>query len=319
MPTLPDLVTAPYVSAYLADLNLTGNQQAAIPSLITSASASVRAFCGRAFSPVQFDELYTVDAPDSSISLRQYPIISVDRVATDPTSILSILNTDPNATRATASLATSGDSITGYTVTGLTLSRWSSGSRIDTPVAFTGGMTAAGLAAAIVAAGGYWTATPTKGLELWPVADIRPPQGPYPCFTAGSSGGAPTSSSFFVHRTDLWTGLDERLGAVILNGNPSGSVDSPRWGPAWTGEVNDVQAYGGRLGVRVVYTAGFATIPPDVQMHVAEAVKANLERFRTDATLKSESDGVLSWSAGELLPLPRSVVLGLYPHILLRA
>ena len=232
---------------------------------------------------------------------------------TNPTPILTVWCVDSYATRASVALATTGDSVGGFNVTGLSLSRWSSGVRIVTPVAFTPGMTAAKLATAVTVADSNWQAAAASGYALAPVSDLRPPQGPIPALGANQA-------ELLVHAEDLECFPDERLGYLDLAQPDYSATDSPRWGPTWSSAVNDVLTYGGRNGLRVVYTAGFATVPLDVQQYTAEVVKAALNRFNTDSALKSESDGVLSWAArDELLPIPLEVQVGLAPWVNRRA
>lgn len=74
--------------------------------------------------------------------------------------------------------------------------------------------------------------------------------------------------------------------------------------------------------MRVAYTAGSATVPYDIQVLTAEVVKASVDRLRADSAIKSESDGVLSWSARpleELAFLPPWVRQGLAPYVNHRA
>lgn len=310
---VPDLITQPYLAGFLADLNLTPAQLAKLPDFTSAASQAVRKYCNRRFTLATYDELYTVEPPATRVTLRQFPVVSVDRCATNPSAIVSVWNTDPYATRAVAALATTGDAASGLVVTGLLLSRWTSGQRIDTPITFTANMTAAALAAAAIAAGGSWQALAANGYELWPVADLRPPQGPLPCRNT-------SSADFLAHADDVEAYPDDRLGYLNLGTPDSSAADSPRWGPTWSGAINDIQSYGGRNGLRVVYTAGWIVAPADVQQYTAEAVKAAVQRVAIDSALKSESDGVLSWSArDQLFPLPNEVMVGLSPWINRRA
>ena len=308
-----DLITQTFLLGFLSDLNLTAAQLAKLPDFTSSASQAIRRHCNRIFTSYQFDEVYTVQPPETRVTLRQFPIISVDRCMTNPAPLLTVWCTDSYATRASVSLATTGDMASGFTVTGLALSRWSSGSRVNTSVAFTANMTAAQLATAVTVADSAWQAQAASGYALAPVSDLRPPQGPIPAL--GSN-----AAKLLVHAEDLECFPDERLGYLDLAQPDYSATDSPRWGPTWSSAVNDVLTYGGRNGLRVVYTAGFATVPSDVQQYTAEVVKAALNRFNTDAALKSESDGVLSWSArDELLPIPREVQVGLAPWVNRRA
>jgi hypothetical protein len=313
MPVLPDLVTQPQLAAYLSGLELSPAQQGELPALAASASRAVRQFCRRAFTLTTFDELYTVDSPSRDLVLNQYPVATVSRVATNPTAVLTVANNDAATNqRAVVGLATTGDWETGLAVTGVTLTRWASGVAVVSPVPLATLHTVADLVAAINGVGGGWSALAATGYALWPVFDLAG-AGTWPALNGNAA-------SLRAHVDDLDYALDAGAGVLSL-GTPSGDpTDSPRWGPAWPGEVADTQTYGGVGGVRVVYSAGYATVPADLTQYAAEVVKAAIERFEMNTSVKSESDGVLSWTARDgLLPIPPGVQSALSTYVNTRA
>lgn len=312
---LPDLITQPYLLGYLsvAGVELTPEQLAKLPDLTAAASAAVRSYCRRVFSAWTFDELYTVEAPSNEVILRQYPVLSAERCATGLTPILSVWCEAAATPRAVASLASDGDEATGLVATGLALTRWTAGQKVEDLVPFVDGMTAQDLAAAVAAIGGGWQARASDGYADWPAADLRPPQGAFPALST-------RAAEFAVHASDLGHTLNARLGTVVLGTDDGDPGSSPKWGPTWASDPDDAVVYGGNLGLQVVYTAGFRTIPADVQHWTAETCKAAVQRASLDPSLQSESDGVLSWTArGELLPIPRDALIGLFSWGAVRA
>ena len=275
---------------------------------MSAASTLVESWCNRLFARAVLDELYTV-GPNQSLLLHQFPVNAIQRLATSPTAVLSIANTDTATNqRAVAALAATGSESAGLVVTGLILTRWASGSAIASAVSFTSNETVAAVAAAVNALGGGWAASTPPGYASWPAADLRAPMGSTPAL--GGQG-----ARFLAHVADLAFDLDADTGIVAL-GQPAGNaIASPAWGPTWSTSLGDLALYGGANGVRCVYDAGFDVVPYDVQQATAELVKAMLERLATDSTLLAESDGTYSWQGrGILDALPPSVkqTLALY-------
>jgi len=309
---MADLITQAWLNGALADAALTANQQALLPQLTAAASRLIRRWCNRQFTRATYDELYTVDGPRARLLLREYPVNAVSRIATDPTTVITIQNTDATTNqRALASLATTGNVDTGQAVTGLTLTRVASGTTTSTTIAWTGLVppTVQALATAIAAVGAGWTATADPQHALWPVADLRQVQGVLPALS-------PAQAELVIHTSDVPFSLDERTGIVDLR---AADVEDPfrsfRFGPYLSTSLGDLDVRGGYLGVRVVYDAGLDTVPEDLQQATVEVVKAMLERLQTDTTLTSETDGAYSWQARELIgALPPWVqqVLALY-------
>lgn len=315
--TTTDLVDQSTLRLFLADYGLTDAEREMLPRLTASASKAIRRYCNRYFSTREWDELYTVKPPTTRVVLRQYPVSSVARLATNPTAAISITNTDAVTNyRATVQLVATGDVASGLTTTGVTLHRYASGVDHPTVISFDDVTTVQDLADAVAAAANGWTAAVTTGMAGWALADLRPVQGVFPALS-------PTSAVFRIHATDLDFSCDEQRGIVYLGRTGQSYVDdSPRFGPAWPGEFADAAPYGGSLGVRVVYTAGTDAVDDDVQHYAAEVVKCALDRLRTDSALKSESDGTLSWSArpiDELTALPPWIKTELEPFVNRRA
>ncbi len=322
----PDLITQAQLAARLATAGLSAAEASLLPALAASASAAVRAHCGRDFSLLDYDELHQVAAPARSVILRQYPIASVSRVATGATAALSVWNDRADTFRASVTLSgQANDAETVLTPTGLVLARHVAGVASSIEIDFGDGppeiWSVAQLVAAIDAAGSAagWHAEAVSGFEGAGVLDFRPIQGAIPA-------GRGMRAQLSVHAEDLDFVADEALGVLYL-GRSSGasgfaSTESARWGPSWDGAFDDAAPFGGSLGLRVVYSAGYATTPADVVQAVAETVKGAIERVRTDGALRSESDGVYSYQTrdlAEIVTLSGPVRSALAPYVAHRA
>lgn len=296
----PDLVDSATVTAQLAERGLTPAELAAVPQLVTSTSANMRLFLRRVVSAWTFDELYTLSAPDRDLNLRQFPVLGVESVRSGLSSVLNVTNSV--AQRAVVTLQSSGDPETGPAPTGLTLVSWTSGVKASQSVTFAANPTLSAVASAITGLGGGWSATADPTYALFPSVDLRAVQ--------GSSAAGGKTAQLVMHTSDVDFTVDERTGTVSLGTMPNGSTNSPRWGPSWSQEFDDVSIYGGTNGVRIVYTAGWRNVPADITQGVVEVVKAALDRMRTDSAVISESDGTISWSgrsAAELTVIPLAV------------
>jgi hypothetical protein len=129
-------------------------------------------------------------------------------------------------------------------------------------------------------------------------AELYGPAGPQGALNLGSNLGARLD----VFSVDFQTwDFDSSNGTVFLSPQGGSSLSGPGAPQLWgvTDPLDGLISGGGqwRAPVRVIYTAGFATIPYSVQQATAEVVKAMMERFGTDTTVSSESIGAHSYSA----------------------
>lgn len=307
---MADLISQAYLTGCLADYGLTAAQTAMLPQLTAAASRAIRRYCDRHFSRrTAIDELYTLGRGGQTL-LKEYPVNGVARVAGSPTTVLSVRNSDGTTNqRATATLATTGSLDAGLVVTGLTLWRIASGVPSVDTLAFAAYATVQALAAAIAAVGGGWTAAVASGYGPWPTADLRAVQGALPALGR--------AAELTIHAEDLPFDLEPETGTLWVDlplegGDPS---SSPRWGDL--GEPDGLALEARPMGLRVVYDAGWDTVPEDVQQACVEAVKAQLDRLGADTVLKSESGGEYSYTlrdAEEVAALPLAVRSALAPY-----
>src|SRR4051812_34510775 len=225
---MSDLITSARAKQSMAynGGTFTADESTLIATLVTAVSKAVRNFCRREFDSQAFDELYHgTNGP--RLLLRQYPIISVARVAYGPTAVLTIKNTGTSNQRATVAITSSG----------LTLVRVASGVvTTDTSITFAGNVTLTALKNAVNALGNGWSATITDTIfNNRASADLRAIQGAF--------NAKDVNANLKMH-VDEVAGYDVDANAGVLYRAPL--ADDCVWIPG----VNNY---------RVVYTAGYGT------------------------------------------------------------
>jgi hypothetical protein len=266
-----DLITLARAKTDIAAIT-DSSQDATLSTLITAASRYIEHYCRRDFVSNSYDELYDGNG-DRRLVLRQYPIISVQSVRYRPVTALKIIN----------NLANTPQSRVSVTSTGLTLVRVTSGvTTTDTSVTWAGNATVVAVQNAVNALGNGWSAA-GQGYDQWPSADLYCPMG----LTGGSGGpnattqGALTAAGQYaelkLHTYELaGYQLDVRRG-WLLRAIPY--TDPELLHPEdliWPVGINNF---------RVQYTAGYATVPEDVQEACAELVAALWYRTQRDPAL----------------------------------
>lgn len=233
---MADLITSARAKYNINQATFTTAENTTLSALVTAASKAVKRFCRREFDTQSFDELYG-GSGDVNLQLAQYPLLSVSRVSTAPAAVLLIRNTDASTLRAAVAV----------TSVGLTLVRVASGTTTtDTSVTWSGNSTLLAVKNAVVALGNGWTARqPDASYASWPSSDLRAPQGPL--------DAKQREAALRLHVQDI----------------DDFHVDAPH---GWL-----VRSAGWRRGVdnyRVVYSAGYDTVPEDVQEACAQWVSA---------------------------------------------
>jgi hypothetical protein len=246
-----------------------------LSTLITAASRAIRKYCRRDFTQTTYDELYS-GTGNRRLFLRQMPLISVQSVRYRPVTVLKIINNLANTPQARVSVAS----------TGLKLVRVTSGvSTTDTSITFAGNVTVSAVQNAVNALGNGWSAQGT-GYDTWPSADLYFPNG-----ISGADGNNPDgqgaltaagqNAELKMHTYELaGYQLDNRRG-WLLRAIPY--TDPELLHPedlVWPVGINNF---------RVQYTAGFATVPEDVQEACAELCGTYFAQRGRDMTLQAES------------------------------
>ena len=272
---MADLITTARALYNLDNLAATADEETTLAALVSACSRAVQVFCKREFNSQSFDELYR-GVDDDKLLLRQYPIISVERVAYNPAAVLRVTNTSAANQRATAAV----------TSTGITLVRVASGTvTTDTSVTFAGNATINAVATAINALGNGWSASAVANYGLRASADLRAIQ--------GARNALNFQAEFRIHVDDLSEyeidasrGMLQRTAFYLQDVFP---VERATW-------------YGGLNWWRVIYTAGFATIPEDVQEACAQWVAQLFKQTKRDPGLASKFTATESYSVLQKMP-----------------
>ena len=277
---MADLITSARAEYNINQSSFTANETSTISALITACTKAISKFCRRNFDTQTYDELYN-GTGDRRLALRQFPVVSVARVAYGPIPVLRVSNTSPSNQRATVAV----------TSTGLSLTRVASGtSTTDTSVTWASYPTLTQAAVAVNALGNGWSAVVADGSYANRAAsDLRAPQ--------GALNAMNVQAPLLLHAQEL-TGFDLDTDRGWLVRGPASAemldaFDDPL-PPTWFGGINFW---------RVVYTAGFATVPEDVQEACAEWVAALFWQTKRDPGLAREAiPGMVSRAPLEQMP-----------------
>lgn len=252
---MSDLIASARALYNLNNLSVTANETTTLSALISAVSAAISRYCGREFTNTAHDELYNGDN-QPRLLLRQFPILSVQRVAYNPSVVLRIQNTNSTNQRATVTVTDSG----------LSLLRVASASSNTDTVTFASNTTLSALATAVNALGNGWSASVTDNYDNFASADLRAFQG---AFKAAG----------------VIAGLRLHIGELT-----DYEIDAGR---GWL--VRGCGWPGGLHYWRILYTAGYETIPEDVQEACAQWVAALFWQSKRDSGLTQEQiPGVVS-------------------------
>jgi hypothetical protein len=296
----------PLARAYQNLPSLGGSgEDTALASLITAASKAIQRYCSRDFVVCTYDELYNGNG-DRRLFLRQFPIQSVQAVRYRPVTVLRITNTNGAANQQARV------SVTG---TGLTLFRMASGvASTDTSVTFAGNVTLQAVANAVNTLGNGWSAQVEAGYSLWPSADLWCLNGnaTNPELNAMAGQGALNAVSGVFAELKMHTfelsgyQIDQRRG-WLLRAIPY--TDPELLHP------EDLIWPTGIDNFRIQYTAGYSTIPEDVQEACAELVASYFKMFDQNQLLARETaGGVTRIELKEGQTLPQNVAALLAPY-----
>jgi hypothetical protein len=273
---MSDLITSARALNNLDNRATTSDEDATLAALITAVSRAIENYCWRTFSVTSYDELYPGN-DRRELVLRNYPLISVERVAHGPMPVLRATNTSSSNQRATVKV----------TPVGLELIHVASGVSATDDILFSDQPTLTALASAITALGNGWT-----GTVLDPANDLR-----------ASADLRALQGAFFAMNVnaDLKMHLSE-LSAF--------QVDMERGLLTWDGGAG---WFGGVDSWRVLYSAGFSDIPDEVQEACAGWVAQLFWQTKRDPGLASESiPGTLSRVPLRDMPTSTKLLLGPY-------
>src|ERR1700722_987899 len=104
---MSDLITSARALSNLNNLATSSDENTTLAALITAVSRAIENHCWRTFAVTSYDELYPGNNRGELV-LRNYPIISIERVAHDPTPVLRVTNTSSSNQRATVKVTATG-------------------------------------------------------------------------------------------------------------------------------------------------------------------------------------------------------------------
>jgi hypothetical protein len=302
--SLPDLINLDLARQHIP--SSVNTDEPVISTLITAASQAVRRYCRRDFNSQAYDELYS-GMGDRRMILREYPVISVQSVRYRPVVVLKIQNT----------LASTPIARVQVTSTGLTLTRVTSGVKTtDGTPTFAANVTILALQNAVTALGNGWTAQ-GAGYDQWPSAEIYCPNGiSGPSGPQPDSAGALTAAGQFaelrMHTYELAGYQTDQRRGWLLRAIPY--TDPELLHPEdliWPPGINNF---------RIQYTAGYTTVPEDVQEAVAELTATFFAQRGRDMSLHTESlAGSYSYSVNETAEIPNRIKTLLRPYRYYRA
>jgi hypothetical protein len=294
---MADLITQARALDQLNNLSPTANESTTLNNLISACSKAITRYCRRDFTSTVYDELYSGNG-DRRMMLRQYPIISVQSVRYRPVVVLKVQNTD-TVTNQQARIS--------ITSTGLTLVRVASGVvTTDTSITFAGNVTLQAVVNAVIALGASWTAQvvgDANDYGKWPSADL---------FVANSTGeqqGALTCRGTFaeirMHTNELAGFSFAARNGWLLRAIPYTDPELMRPEDlVWSPGINNF---------RVQYTAGFATVPLDVQQACSIWVAQLFWDSKRDPGLQTAGfSGVTAYTP--FSAMPPSVIFMLKPY-----
>lgn len=284
----------------LTDANeafLRGIDYGAVDNAINAASTAFERYCGRSFAAIQRNEFYD-GTGRPYLSLKNSPVISVDRVAIGRRNAITVSN----------SLTDNSDAVVSVADNQITLRVYGGTSAGTISISLVGAVLSQ-TASAISSAGSGWSASlvdPSVG--QWSSTELL---GRSPSSVKG--GGSvvlfvpETTERHYVVGEDGWTLY--RMSEARLPGGPwsygyydSYGTYSARSGTPYS-HIAPLSDPGGRLwpvgqfNIYVSYTAGYSTIPPDLSMLCNEAAANILRSGARDMTLRSEFMQGYHWTS----------------------
>jgi hypothetical protein len=247
---MANLITRARAIYNLDNRSTTSAENTTLDALIAALSAAIERYCRRVFVSQALDELY--DGRDhAELLLEHFPLVAVERVAFDPTAVVRIENTSASNQRAVVQV----------TSTGLTLTRVASGVSSSSSVTFAGNVTLTAVVSAVSALGNGWSASLVDANDANRAsADLRGLQG---ALTAKDG-----AAELVLHRQELHDFTSDAARGIL------------RRAAGWAGDAGYW---------RVMYTAGYASVPEDVQEACAQWVAHLFWQTKRDPGLASEA------------------------------
>jgi hypothetical protein len=253
--------------------------------IVNASSDTVIRYCNRDFALTTYDEV--LDGSGArNLLLSQYPVTQILRIATNNTNAMGIHQSDTGCSRASWRLdgTTASPSVPNYLYlvsakngveTAVTIGPVTSATPTVTinggsPTTIAQMLTLTDLATAInTYVGSYgWQSIALGQFGTWPIADLRPPQGALEARWYGYAFLTMFGLNFF-----------------LFDFNPD------------VGEIVSAQGFDfGYRNYRVIYQAGYSTVPSPIQQAVAALAVSVYQSRGINTNLQSESLGGYSYS-----------------------
>lgn len=248
---MSDLITRARALYNLNNLVTSSAENTTLDALITAVSRGIENYCWRTFAVTSYDELYPGNH-QIELVLRNYPIVAVERVACAPVGVLRVTNTSSSNQRATVKVK----------ATGLELIHVASGVAATSTILFADQPTLSALAAAVTALGNGWSASVLNAADnLRASADLRALQGAFQA--------AGQNADLRLHTSELASFLVDAERGCLTRG-----------GLVWDGGLHFW---------RIVYSAGYSSVPDAVQEACAQWVAQLFWQTKRDVGLASET------------------------------
>jgi hypothetical protein len=275
---MSSLITLADATAALASADLSSADLAALPEVITDATAACEGYCGQGLALASYGEARR-PGRERTIRLRNGNVTRITRVATDFGPILQIRCLDASAVRATVENYGGQLLLTPY-----------GGSAATGSLTLSSYATAAQLAAAIAGVAG-WTATASNTRGGWRVADLIADVGTFDAM------GASCYLTAYTRDMTGWNLKSARNGVLELTEDRADAYRYPD--RTWGTSLNFYDGADPRQAdVFTAYQAGFdaaaGTVPGDLRRAVLLTISAILNLTDDGGSFKSESNG--DWS-----------------------
>lgn len=260
---------------------IAGTDDGDLENSITQATSIIESFCGRQLYVSTYSHLHSGSATQK-IALRNWPVVSVTRVAVGVFKLAQLVNTSTDATYATASC----------TSTLLTLTVAGGTNSSTNTLSITTYTTLSTLAVAVTALNKGWTLTPTEGLSAYLSSEIVQFNG-INCLTT-------PANLYGANEPDVDFTVDENAG-VLYRGSRGASTFYPLVmfvepvAPPIRTLAGAVWPMG-NFNILVEYTGGYSTIPAALEMAANELAASILRTGAKDQTLMSESAAGYSYT-----------------------
>jgi hypothetical protein len=227
-----------------------------VEALIDAASEAISLHCRRTFALTSWDEIANGRC-DGKIALKQFPIVSVSRIAVADRASLHIVNEDAVTNQRASARLTSA---------GLVLSRVASGVvTVDSTILWSGNQTLQSVANAVTALGAGWKGAAAADRGFLASLDLRPINISKPCLTS--------PAEIFVHDVESSADRIDADAGFVFGRFPVGDGK-----------------------IRVEYSAGFSSIPEPIQQACATLVAQWYSEGKHDASRRFDGLGDAQYS-----------------------